>query len=91
MTWLTPELVQGVCGHMNDDHAEAALAIVRTLGGLPLADSVTTTAVDERSITFLADVAGAATEVVVPFAEPANDRQGVRTAVVELSARAQGV
>ena len=90
MTWLTPELTQGVCGHMNTDHAEAALAIVRTLGGLSQANSVTTVSVDERSITFRADVAGGTTEVVVPFAEPATDRQGVRRAVVELSARAQG-
>ena len=84
------DVVQAVCHHMDTDHAEAALAIVRTLGGLPGAERVQTVAVDERSISFLAHTGDAVTPVDVAFAQPATDRTGLRLAVVELSERASG-
>ena len=84
------DVVQAVCHHMDTDHAEAALAIVRTLGGLPAAERVQTVAVDERSISFLAHIGEAVTPVDVAFAQTANDRSALRLAVVELSERASG-
>ncbi len=88
MTAFPDDVVQAVVTHMNDDHAAAALAIVRVLGGVPQAERVETVGVDDRSISFLAHHGGATTPVTVPFAEPATDRAGLRAAVVELSSRA---
>ena len=82
------DVVQSVCHHMDADHSEAALAIVRTLGGRPDADRVQTVAVDERSISFLAHAGDVITPVDVAFARPATDRAALRLAVVELSERA---
>lgn len=88
MTTFPPDVVQAVCRHMDDDHAEDALLICRVLGGVPTARSVTTTGVDGAGIDLLAQTDDGPVPVRVPFAEPVRERADLRTAVVALHAQA---
>lgn len=75
------QFVAGVCHHMNADHADDALRIVRTLGGRPGAKRVETVGVDAQGLRFVAYEDGQKLEVTVP--------EQVRPAVVTLSRRAR--
>ncbi len=83
------DVVRAVCAHMDDDHRDDALLVVRTLGGQPQAADVRTTGVDSSALHLLADVGGAQVPVRVPFARPVRDRSELRAAVVELAERAR--
>ncbi len=85
---LTSEAVHGICRHMNNDHPEMALQIVRVLGGQPGAERVETVGVDELGMHFVAHQQQTAAPVAVPFARPAAERAQVRSAVIELYRRA---
>lgn len=83
-----PDVVAAVCRHMDDDHADDGLRIVRVLGGAPDATSVRAVDVDSGGIAFLAQTPAGERRIRVPFAAPALDRPALRSAVVELHARA---
>ncbi len=76
---LNSEAVQGICRHMNDDHPEMALRIVRALGGHPGAERAETVGVDELGLHFVAHERGSATPVAVPFVRSVAERPQVRS------------
>lgn len=78
---FTPDAVEAIKRHMNDDHAEDGLLIVRALGGRPEAASAVTTDVDAEAITFTID---GGERVRVPWGETLTERAQVRKAVVRL-------
>lgn len=81
-----PDVVAAVCRHMDEDHAEEALRIVRVLGGRPGATAVRTTGVDGAGLRF--DVDGE--PLVVPFAREITTRAEIREQVVALHRAAEG-
>ena len=83
-----PDVVEAVCRHMNDDHADDALLIVRALGGQPDAERVLTHGLDSDAMHFTAWTGDTSTEVSVPFDEPVHERPHVRLAVVRMHERA---
>ncbi|WP_030451607.1 DUF2470 domain-containing protein [Herbidospora cretacea] len=83
-TPLTPDAVEAIKKHMNDDHADDALLIVRALGGRPDATSARTTGVDAEAIHFEAD----GEPVTVKWSAPIEERAQVRKEVVVLYRRA---
>jgi putative heme iron utilization protein len=80
-TPFTPDAVEAIKRHMNDDHAEDALLIVRALGGRPDAAGAVTSDVDAEAITFTID---GGERVRVPWGETLTERAQVRKAVVRL-------
>lgn len=79
------EVVDAVCAHMNDDHPDDCLLIVRGLGGRHDAVVARMTGFDGSGADFdsvLAD--GDRADVRVPFAEPVTERPQVRLAVVQM-------
>lgn len=78
-------VVDAVCAHMNDDHPDDCLLIVRGLGGRSDAVAARMTGFDGEGADFdavLADDDRA--RVRVPFADPVTERPQVRVAVVQL-------
>ena len=91
-TTFPPDAVAAICRHMDEDHPEDALLIVRALGGVPDATAVRTVGVDGAGLRMAATRPdGAEVEVDVAFAAPVTERPQVRTAVVELYERACAV
>ncbi|MEV1167919.1 DUF2470 domain-containing protein [Nonomuraea sp. NPDC049784] len=80
-TPFTADAVEAIKRHMNDDHAEDALIIVRGLGGRPAATSAVTSDVDAEAIEFTVD---GGERVRVPWGETLTERAQVRKAVVRL-------
>lgn len=80
-TPFTPDVVEAIKRHMNDDHAEDGLLIVRALGGRPDAGTAVTSDVDAEAITFTTD---GGERVRVPWGETLTERAQVRKAVVRL-------
>lgn len=81
---LTPDVVAAVCRHMNEDHAEDSLLIVRALGGVPDADSATMTGADAAAAVFVATLRGAERTVRVPWSSPIEERSQIRVEVVRM-------
>lgn len=80
----------GAIEHMNVDHLDASLSIVRTLGGLPEATTARVRDIDRMGVTFAADAPSGWHFVRVAFADgPIVDPAAVRSAVVELTHRAR--
>lgn len=80
-TPFTPDAVEAIKRHMNDDHAGDALIIVRGLGGRPQATSAVTSGVDAEAMEFTVD---GGERVRVPWGETLTERAQVRKAVVRL-------
>ncbi|MEV4474614.1 DUF2470 domain-containing protein [Nonomuraea sp. NPDC049504] len=80
-TPFTPDVVEAIKRHMNDDHAEDGLLIVRALGGRPDAGTAVTSDVDAEAITFTID---GGERVRVPWGETLTERAQARKAVVRL-------
>ncbi|MET8864426.1 DUF2470 domain-containing protein [Nonomuraea sp. NPDC004580] len=80
-TPFAPDVVEAIKRHMNDDHAEDGLLIVRALGGRPDAGTAVTSDVDAEAITFTID---GGERVRVPWGETLAERAQVRKAVVRL-------
>ncbi|MCB0967255.1 MAG: DUF2470 domain-containing protein [Ilumatobacter sp.] len=82
----------GAIEHMNADHLDASLSIVRTLGGLADATTARVRDIDRAGVTFAADAPGGWHFVRVAFAGgPLTDPGDVRSAVVELTHRARAL
>ncbi|GAA3245173.1 DUF2470 domain-containing protein [Nonomuraea helvata] len=86
-TPFTADAVEAIKRHMNDDHAEDALIIVRGLGDRPDATSAVTSDVDGEAIEFTVD---GGERVRVPWGETLTERAQVRKAVVRLYQEACG-
>lgn len=82
-----PTVVDAVVAHMNDDHTDDALLIVRAFGQ-PEAEPARMTGLDGDAGVFQAVVGGVATEVRVPWSEPITERPQIRREVVVLYERA---
>ncbi|MEV0622916.1 DUF2470 domain-containing protein [Nonomuraea sp. NPDC050404] len=80
-TPFTADAIEAIKRHMNDDHAEDGLIIVRGLGGRPEATTALTSDVDAEAITFTID---GGERVRVPWGETLTERAQVRKAVVML-------
>jgi heme iron utilization protein len=77
--------------HLNDDHADACVEIVRHLGGVPDAVAAVVTGVDRYGLTFDAHATPGVVVAIsrVGFAEPVTSPADVRAASVELVRRAR--
>jgi putative heme iron utilization protein len=85
---------QGAIDHMNADHADANLDMVRHLARVPGATAARVHAIDRHGITFYATVpaAGALVTARLAFAEAPLDSPGeIRTAVVGLTSAARTI
>ena len=83
-----PDVVAAVTAHVNDDHANACLDIVRALGPAPAATEACLEDVDAETATFAAVVGGEVVRVRVPWARPIAERAEIRTAIVAMHERA---
>lgn len=79
------EVVQAVCDHMNGDHPEDCVLIVRGLGGVDGATTARMTGLDERAARFEALLADGSTRSLdVAFSEPVTERAQIRVEVVRM-------
>lgn len=83
-TTFAPEVVAAVCAHMNDDHVEDSLLIVRSLGARPEATAASMTGLDDTHAIFVATVDGSDVEVLVPWSETISERAQIRAEVVRM-------
>ena len=79
-----PDVVAQIAGHMNVDHAEDNVLIVRALGGIPSATAARMSGMDADGMEFAAAVDGIEVPVRVPFAERLTDRRQVRGEAVRM-------
>lgn len=83
MTSFDAAVVAAVTRHMNDDHADDNLLVVRAFAE-PTAGAARMTGVHTEFGEWVVEVGGIETTVRVPWLEPVSDRAGIRTAVVAL-------
>lgn len=77
-------VVHGVCNHMNSDHVEDNLLIVRSLGGRPDATDARMATIGPAGAVFNATVDGGDLEVVVPWSGVPAERADFRHEVVRM-------
>jgi len=75
--------------HLNEDHADALLAMARALGGYPDATAARCTAIDRHGLDLALRTPRGEAAVRIGFAEPASAPDGLRAATVELARRAR--
>ena len=80
---FAPDVVAAVLHHMNDDHADDSLVIVRGFAE-PDATSATMTGRDEEAGEWSADVNGTDVAVRIPWTQRAVERADLRREVVAL-------
>lgn len=81
---FSPEVVAQIARHMNDDHAEDNVLIVRGLGGIPTATSARMSGLDADGMEFAAAVDGVEVPVRIPFGERLTERRQVRAETVRM-------
>ncbi|MCB1029811.1 MAG: DUF2470 domain-containing protein [Acidimicrobiales bacterium] len=81
---FSPQIETAVVSHMNGDHPEDNLLIVRSLGGLPAATDAKMTSISPDGASFEAIVDGEPSSVLVPWSEPIVDRPGIRMEIVRM-------
>ncbi|WP_250028716.1 DUF2470 domain-containing protein [Paractinoplanes maris] len=79
-----PEVVDQIARHMNDDHADDNVLIVRALGGMPAATAARVSGLDADAMEFKAVVDGIEVPVSVPFSERLTERRQVRAEAVRM-------
>jgi len=77
--------------HLNDDHADALLAIAHTLAGHPDATSARCTGLDRRGIDLTVQTPRGRAPARVAFAEPLDDSAQLRAATLALTRRARAL
>ncbi|HMJ36940.1 MAG TPA: DUF2470 domain-containing protein [Baekduia sp.] len=80
---------RGAVDHLNADHADALLAMARSLGGYPDATSARCTAADRYGLDLVVETERGTAPARVGFAEPVADPASLRGATVELTRRAR--
>ncbi|MEY9213018.1 DUF2470 domain-containing protein [Thermobifida halotolerans] len=83
-TPFPPEVVAAVTAHMNDDHPEDTLLIVRAFGGLPEATAARMTGLDGTAGEYSATVDAREVDVRIPWSRPLTERAQIRAEVVRL-------
>ena len=83
-TPFSPDVVAAVTQHMNDDHPDDALLIVRAFGGYPEATAARMTGLDGTAGEYSATVDGREVAVRIPWSQPLTERAQIRTEVVRL-------
>lgn len=81
---FSPEIGAAVTAHMNGDHPEDCVLIVRGLAGLPEAEAASMTGISPAGACFNATVDGHARDVVVPWGRPILERGDLRLDVVRM-------
>jgi putative heme iron utilization protein len=81
----------GAISHLNEDHADALLEMVRALGGHPDATAARCTDADRTGLDLVAEVDSSETPVRVDYDEPINEPAGLRKATVKLAHRAREI
>jgi putative heme iron utilization protein len=84
MNPFPPEVVAQIATHMNGDHTDDNLLIVRALGGIPQATSARMSGLDADAMEFAAAVDGIEVPVRVPFSQRLSERSQVRTETVRM-------
>lgn len=79
-----PDVVAQIARHMNDDHADDNVLIVRGLGGAPTATAARMSGMDAGGMDFEATVNGIAVPIRIPFAERLTERRQVRAEAVRM-------
>ncbi|HEY0002249.1 MAG TPA: DUF2470 domain-containing protein [Actinoplanes sp.] len=79
-----PDVVAQIAGHMNGDHAEDNVLIVRALGGIPSATAARMSGMDADALEFAAVVDEIEVPVRIPFAERLTERHQVRAEAVRM-------
>ncbi|WP_431278798.1 DUF2470 domain-containing protein [Leifsonia poae] len=83
MPTFEPEVVDAVLRHMNSDHRDDNLIIVRA-NGVPDAESATMIALDDREGVWTVRAHGVDSELRVAWTVPVAERADIRKAVVFL-------
>ncbi|NUU20345.1 MAG: DUF2470 domain-containing protein [Streptomycetaceae bacterium] len=81
---FAPDVIAAITRHMNVDHPDDNLLIVRGLGGKDTATSARMSGLDGLGADFVAVVDGADTDVRVPWSRELTERREVRVEVVRL-------
>ena len=81
---FSPEVVEAVRRHMDEDHKEDSLLIVRSLGGVPHATDATMSGLDEDGAIFAATTDEGECTVRVPWSAPIEERAQIRAEVVRM-------
>ncbi len=79
-----PEVVEQIARHMNDDHADDNVLIVRAFGGMPSATAARMSGLDADAMEFAAVVDGIEVPVRIPFSERLTERHQVRAEAVRM-------
>jgi len=79
----------GAVAHLNDDHADALLAMAQGLGGYPDATSARCAAADRYGLDLVLETPRGTAPARVGFAAPVTEPAGLRGATVELTRRAR--
>lgn len=81
---FTPDVVAAVTAHMNSDHPEDNVLIVRSLGGVADATEAEMTGVSPAGAAFRTVVDGEPVDVTVPWATEVTERGHIRLEVVRM-------
>jgi putative heme iron utilization protein len=84
MNPFPPEVVAQIASHMNGDHTDDNLLIVRALGGMPQATAARMSGLDADAMEFAAAVDGIEVPVRIPFSERLSERGQVRVETVRM-------
>ena len=79
-----PDVIAAVARHMNDDHADDSVLIVRALGGVPEAAAAEVTHLDGTGVDFSVTVDGGRRTVRVPWSRPLTERPEIRQEFVRM-------
>jgi putative heme iron utilization protein len=79
-----PEVVAQIARHMNDDHAQDNVLIVRGLGGVGSATAARMSGMDADGMDFAAAVDGIEVPVRIPFSGRLTERRQVRMEAVRM-------
>jgi putative heme iron utilization protein len=79
-----PEVVAQIAQHMNDDHADDNVLIVRGLGGARAATAARMADMDADGMDFAAAVNGVEVPIRIPFRERLTERRQVRAEAVRM-------
>ncbi|WP_100343251.1 DUF2470 domain-containing protein [Compostimonas suwonensis] len=83
MSHFSPEIIHAVVSHMNGDHVDDNLMIVRAFAE-PTASSALMTGLDGEAGIWAAVVDGSTIDVRVPWSKPITERPEIRREVVTL-------
>ena len=75
--------------HLNEDHDDALLDMARAIGGCPEATAARCVDADRTGLDLIAQTPAGEAEVRVPYDEPIEGPEGLRTATVKLAHRAR--